>query len=1443
MKKIYILSVLLLLSSIGVLAQDEVVNIPDARFKQTLLNHDPVIDTNKDGEIQKSEAEAFTGKLDLKNKAIPNLKGIEYFVNITELDCSNRNVFHSKVTQLDISKNINLITLNCSYNELTELILPNSTKLENLYCTYNKLFALDVSGNSGLKKIFCANNKIKNLNIPQNNSIVELECSNNALSDLDVKHIKGLEVLKCDKNILTDIDVNENTQLTLFNCSSNLLKSIDISKNAKLESFSCSNNIISVLDASGNLKLTTINCNRNVISKLNLTNNTLLEELYCAGNEITDIKLAEAKTFNKIICSGNKLKPSQCFTVINKMKDSGVYNYSPQENLFSEINNNKPFTVDYSSEIRIGDKDSEFKWFNRFDKEVDNTEIIMPIDGQSGKFEIKTVGVYYCKISNPALKGEFVTNSVNLNINEKTLNIPDFKFKSALLDIEKLNTNGDNEIQLSEAKVFSGMLDIRWIGINDLSGIEYFENLDSLSCSSNRIINLDLTKNKKLIYLDISRSELSNLDNIPKSQLRYFNCNENHTLEKINLSEFTNLKELLCSRCNLTSLDLSVVPDLELLYCSHNNINELDISGLTKLKKLDCYDNKLSVLDVSKNSLLETLSCSRNSLNSLDVSKNNLLETLSCSHNNIKSLDISKNSKVKKLYIYVNPISELLICDKPLYTEVYCGSTKLNLIDIWNIKKKLPEDCKLGYSTESYKEYKIYQYRSEPELFEVDYSDQAVINGKNTEYKWYSLSKSGVITDNSIIEQVQDSPGKFIIKATGAYYCKLTNSEIPDFSLTTNVVGIYTDSDIVNIPDVVFKSYLVNNKDINTNRDTEIQLSEAKNYTGGIYLSYHYDVEDMTGIESFTNLTTLFISRKNLKMVDLSENIGLLNLSLRDNGLTKISLSKNVNLLELDLSNNSLIEIDLSKNINLKELDLSGNILTKIDVSNQLQLEELNCHGNEIENLDISLNVKLKKLSCARNKLNSLDLSNNPDLRSLGCQYNNLTTLDLSKNEKIEDLYCSSNNLSNLDVSALKSITQLSCSDNELTELDLSNNTKLNTLSCSNNNLTKLDLSDLYSIGEVNCDNNSLTYLNIEKTNHCRLSCSENRLTLSDLQRIKRLNSPYRFSYISNKKAYEPVNGGINYQIDYTADAIIDGNRTKFVWCNAENGTSVGNDAVQEVGNGKFKFKKFGDYYCLMSNESMQVRTNIVSIEGKEQTLNFDPAATAKINDKITLEATTTSNLHVTYQIVSGEATLDGNILTPTAEGTLVVKAIQSGNNEYEPIEKTATIQVSKREQTITFDVKETVKVNDKITLAATPSSGLDVSYEIVSGDATLEANTVTFTEAGKVQIKAKQAGNNEYKAVEKVVTITVTKSTAIDNLSVIGAKIYPNPVTDILNIELPETDRYTVTVFNSTGDIVTQKRASSVNTAIDMSVYNSGIYIIKVTTGNRSYTGKIIKQ
>ena len=73
------------------IANSQIVDIPDQHFKDRLIDHDPVIDTNGDGEIQLSEAETFYGILDVSGSSsepgeIQDLSGIESFININTLN-------------------------------------------------------------------------------------------------------------------------------------------------------------------------------------------------------------------------------------------------------------------------------------------------------------------------------------------------------------------------------------------------------------------------------------------------------------------------------------------------------------------------------------------------------------------------------------------------------------------------------------------------------------------------------------------------------------------------------------------------------------------------------------------------------------------------------------------------------------------------------------------------------------------------------------------------------------------------------------------------------------------------------------------------------------------------------------------------------------------------------------------------------------------------------------------------------------------------------------------------------------------------------------------------------------------------------------------------------------------------------------------------------------
>jgi len=164
MKKI-ISAILFLLFNTYVFCQ--VVNIPDANFKNYLLNNTS-INTNGDDEIQVAEAAAFAGNLYVSSLNIFDLTGIETFINIRRLYCD-----HNQLTVLNVSNNTLLIELLCHNNLLTSLVVSSNTGLTLLSCDNNQILSLDVSNNTILTKLWCGNNYLTTLVISNNAALTE----------------------------------------------------------------------------------------------------------------------------------------------------------------------------------------------------------------------------------------------------------------------------------------------------------------------------------------------------------------------------------------------------------------------------------------------------------------------------------------------------------------------------------------------------------------------------------------------------------------------------------------------------------------------------------------------------------------------------------------------------------------------------------------------------------------------------------------------------------------------------------------------------------------------------------------------------------------------------------------------------------------------------------------------------------------------------------------------------------------------------------------------------------------------------------------------------------------------------------------------------------------------------------------------------------------------
>ena len=181
-------------------------------------------------------------------------------------------------------------------------------------------------------------------------------------------------------------------------------------------------------------------------------------------------------------------------------------------------------------------------------------------------------------------------------------------------------------------------------------------------------------------------------------------------------------------------------------------------------------------------------------------------------------------------------------------------------------------------------------------------------------------------------------------------------------------------------------------------------------------------------------------------------------------------------------------------------------------------------------------------------------------------------------------------------------------------------------------------------------------------------------------------------------------------------------------------------------------------YYA---KQSITVLGTGVSLQS--QAITFPAPGAQTYNSPLVLAATATSGLPVTYTVSSGPATLSGNTLTFTGTGSVTVQASQAGNANYSaaiPVSETFTVNPAS--QTITFANPGPQNSTMPLTLAATASSGLVVSYAVSSGPGKLSGSTLTFTGTGSVTVQATQAGNADYNAATPVsVTFTVANLVA----------------------------------------------------------------------------------
>jgi len=251
-------------------------NFPDHRFRGDVAE----FDTDKSGVLSDAEiaavtkiylpTEVITGYYSQQYQTAPlelarSLKGIEFFYNLTSLDCGGHPIgtldlsgnpkltelicTECKLTSLDLRPCPKLTRLICYRNELTSLDLRPCPLLTRLDCGQNKISALDFGPCPKLESVSCGYNQMTEVNLSGHKALVELACSTNeGLTSVNVRGCLKLKGLWITDMPLAHLDVTGCQALQWLYCYNCKLTSLDLDGCGSLETLSCYGNLFTVLD-------------------------------------------------------------------------------------------------------------------------------------------------------------------------------------------------------------------------------------------------------------------------------------------------------------------------------------------------------------------------------------------------------------------------------------------------------------------------------------------------------------------------------------------------------------------------------------------------------------------------------------------------------------------------------------------------------------------------------------------------------------------------------------------------------------------------------------------------------------------------------------------------------------------------------------------------------------------------------------------------------------------------------------------------------------------------------------------------------------------------------------------------------------------------------------------------------------------------------------------
>lgn len=217
--------------------------IPDPYFEQALI--DLELDDVLDGQVLTASVDTVT-VLNVDNKNISDLAGIEAFINLS--------------------------ILKCGFNQLTNLDLLNNPMLTHLYAYANRLTDINIQNLSKLTILDVSDNLFNQLDLSNSLKIKEFYCINSGLTSLNLSNCPELQTIVCFQNYIETLRIDNSASLMFIDAHNNMIETINLSTNIALEQLFCYDNQLITADLSNNPNLISISCQNNNLEEFNLKN-------------------------------------------------------------------------------------------------------------------------------------------------------------------------------------------------------------------------------------------------------------------------------------------------------------------------------------------------------------------------------------------------------------------------------------------------------------------------------------------------------------------------------------------------------------------------------------------------------------------------------------------------------------------------------------------------------------------------------------------------------------------------------------------------------------------------------------------------------------------------------------------------------------------------------------------------------------------------------------------------------------------------------------------------------------------------------------------------------------------------------------------------------------------------------------------------------------------